>query len=195
MTTRTLIGAALTVGVLALAAEAASRSAPVEHFTARAVEATSLTRISLRPVEIAVTRWSTDVEHRMLEAALLEKGLVAFLDRLCNFAPAGAINTIAGREFTVRYAWQAFDRDGGRRIFLAADEPIVLAGSLFRRPPTDEPLTFLELRMDRNGDGEGKLSEATRLSVDESRNLIEMRDYANRPLHLIEVRSLRPVED
>ena len=194
MTLRTLIGTALTVCLLGVAAEAAPRSAPVERFTAKAVEASSLARINLRPAEIVVTRWSTEVEHRLLETALLERGPAAYLDRLCDFAPAGTIDTIDGREFTVRYAWQAFNRDGGRRIFLAADEPISLAGSLFRRP-IGEPLTFLELRLDRNGNGEGKLSEATRLSVDESRNLIEMRDYANRPLHLIEVRSLQLVED
>jgi hypothetical protein len=41
-----------------------------------------------------------------------------------------------------------------------------------------------------NGEGEGKLSEAAQLSVDESQNVIELRDYANRPRHLVMVRSL-----
>ena len=195
MTTRTVIGAALTAGVLTFAAEAAEHSAPVEHFTAKAIEATSLARISLRPVEIVVTRWSTDAEHRLLVAALLENGPAAFFDRLCNFAPAGTLGTADGREVAVRYAWQAFDPDGVRRIFLATDEPVFLDGPWFRRPPTGELLTFLELRVNRHGDGKGKLSEAARLSVDQSRNLIEMRDYADRPLHLLDVRSLRPAEE
>jgi hypothetical protein len=192
MTMQTVIGV-LAAGALGFAAEA-PRVAPVEHFTAKAVEVMSLARVSRRRVEIVVTRWSTEVEHRLLVTALLEGGPVAFFDRLCEVAPAGTINTIDGREFTVRYAWQAFNGDGGRRIFFATDEPIVLAGSSFRRPP-GEPLTFLELRLDRSGDGEGRLSEATRLSVDQARNLIEISDYANRPPGLLEVWSLRPVED
>jgi hypothetical protein len=145
-------------------------------------------------VEIVVTRWSSDIEHRMLETALREQGPVAFLDRLANFAPVGSIDVIDGRVITVRYAWEAFDRDGGRRIFLATDEPISLS-SLRWRLAEGEPRTFLELRVDRFGDGEGKLSEARRLSVDESRNLIELRDYASRPLYLLAVRSLLPIDE
>jgi hypothetical protein len=55
--------------------------------------------------------------------------------------------------------------------------------------PTAEALTFLELRLDRNGNGEGKLSDAHRLTVDQARSQIVLRDYDNRPVQLIEVRS------
>jgi hypothetical protein len=53
-----------------------------------------------------------------------------------------------------------------------------------------DSFVFLELHVSANGEGEGKLSEAAQLSVDESQNVIELRDYANQPLHLVMVRSL-----
>jgi len=193
MNTRSLIGTALTTGMLAVAAAAAPPTAAVEHFTARAVEMTSFMRVNLRPIEIVVTRWSSEVEHQMLVTALLNKGPAAFLDRLCSFAPAGAIIVVGGREFTVRYAWQIWGRDGTRRIYLGFDEPMSLRA--VRYQPTGEPLTFLELRIGRNGVGRAKFSDASRLTVDQTRNLIGLSDYDNRPLDLIEVRSLQAVEE
>ena len=51
-------------------------------------------------------------------------------------------------------------------------------------------MTFVELRLDPSGNGEGKLSEAQQLTVDQARNLIVLREYDNRPVHLIEVRAV-----
>jgi hypothetical protein len=126
---------------------------------------------------------------------LLEKGWVEFLDRLCAFAPVGSIVTIDGRNIAIRYAWQMIDRDGRRRVFAATDEPIALANPLVHRWALADSLTFLELRVGANGEGEGKLSEAARLSVDETQDVIELRDYANRPLHLVMVRSLLSLDE
>lgn len=193
MNTRILIGTAATTAMLGVATAAAPPPDAVEHFTATAVEMTSVMRVKLRPVEIVVTRWSSKVEHQTLVTALLEKGPVAFLDRLCTFAPAGAIAVVGGREFTLRYAWQAWGYDGTRRIYLGLDEPMSLTPVRYR--PAREPLRFLELRIDRNGFGKAKFSDALRLSVDETRNLIGLRDYDNRPLDLMDVRSLQAVEE
>ena len=58
-----------------------------------------------------------------------------------------------------------------------------------------ESLTFIELRINPNGVGEGKLSEAASVSVDESRNVIELREYDRSPLHLLMVRSDHAFEE
>jgi hypothetical protein len=188
MTTRILIGSTLIAGVLAVTASAAPPVPPVEHLTARAVESTSPARFVFRPVDIVISRWSTFTDHRLLSTTLLEQGPVPFLNMLCGFAPAGTIS-MGGREFPVRYAWSIEDRGGSRRIYLATDEPVSLSNPRFGPFLSDERLMFLELRVNRNGEGEGKLSEAVRLSVDESRSVIELRDYDKRPLHLVMVRS------
>jgi hypothetical protein len=134
-----------------------------------------------------ITQWSTDQDHRLLARTILEKGPVAFLDVLCGYPSMGTISVDGNREVTIRYAWQAADRDGGQRIYLATDTPISLTAGDFRKFPEAEPLTFVELRVNASGDGLGKLSDAVRLSVDESRNVIEMRDFDRRQLHLVMV--------
>jgi hypothetical protein len=181
---------ALAVAALVGGASASPRSEPVEHFTAKVVVASSPARLAFRTVDIVIARWSTDVEHHRLETALLERGWVEFLDQLCTFEPVGSIVTIDGRDIAVRYAWQIVERGGHRRVFVATDEPITLAKPLAGRSSLADSFMFLELHVGANGEGEGKLSEAAQLSVDQSQDVIGLRDYANRPLHLVMVRSL-----
>jgi hypothetical protein len=151
---------------------------------------TSPSRITFRPVEIEISEWSTAINHHELATALLQKGHVAFFNLLCGFGTVGRISVIGAPDIPIRYAWSDGERRGNRRIYLATEEPVLLNGSFAGRFPNAEPLTFIELRLSGDGTGEGKLSEVARLSVDESRNVIELRDYDQRPLHLIGVRSL-----
>ena len=194
MTKRILTGSALIAGVLAITVSAAPRTPPVEHFTARAVSSTSPARFVFHPVDIMITRWSTFTDHGLLMKALLEKGPVPYLNLLCGFAPVGTI-TMGGREFPVRYAWSIDDRGGRRRIYLATDEPLSLVRPAFGPFLGDDRLTFLELRVNRNGEGEGKLAESVTLSVDESRSVIELRDYEKTATHLVMVRSEMPADE
>jgi hypothetical protein len=185
----------LAVAALIGGASASPRPEPVEHFTATVVVASSSARFAFRTVDIVIAQWSTAVEHRMLETALLEKGWVEFVDQLCTFAPVGSMVTIDGREIAIRYAWQILERGGHQRVFVATDEPITLANPPGGRSSLAASFMFLELHVGANGEGEGKLSEAAQLSVDQSQDVIELRDYANRPLHLVMVRSLLSPDD
>ena len=194
MTKRILIGSALIAGVLATTAMTASRLPRVEHFTARTVESTSPARFVFHPVDIVISRWSTLTDHASLMTALLERGPGPYLNLLCGFGPVGTI-TMGGRDFPIRYAWSIEDRGGSRRIYLATDEPVSLVTPTFGPFLSHERLTFLELHVNKNGEGEGKLAEAVMLSVDESRGVIELRDYGRRPLHLVMVRSELSLEE
>jgi len=183
-----LTGSALIAGMLAITVSATPRVPPVEHFTARAVESTSPARFVFRPVDIAISQWSTFTDHELLMKTLLEKGPVPYLNMLCGFAPLGTIS-MGGRDFPIRYAWSIDDRGGRRRIYLATDEPLSLVTPAFGPFLSHEHLTFLELRVNRNGEGEGKFAEAVTLSVDQSRSVIELRDYERTSSHLVMVRS------
>ena len=190
MKTRMATTTLLAIGLLTAGTMAAARFDPVERFTAKSAIMTSGARLTLRPVDIVINRWSTFTDHRTLATTLLEKGPVAFLNQLCGYGAAGSIGVVGAPDVPIRYAWSVEDRDGGRRIYLATDEPVSLTGMFGRLDPGAEPLTFIELRINRDGVGEGKLSEPARLSVDESRNVIELREYGRRPVQLISVRSL-----
>jgi hypothetical protein len=173
--------------VAGLSTSARVRHDAVARFSARSVEMSSPARLSFRRVDIAISQWSTDQDHRLLARTLLERGPVGFVDVLCGYPAVGAITVAGGKEFTIRYAWQVPDRDGGQRIYLASDQPIVLSVSEFRRVDETDRLYFMELRIDRHGDGEARMSDGVRLSVDQSRNVIELRDYERRPLQLVMV--------
>ena len=180
------------VSAVFLAAAAFGSSVSVRHsavarFSARSAEMTSPARLAFRRVDIIVGQWSTDLEQRRLGRALREQGPVGFVDVLCGYPSLGSIEVAGGREFTIRYAWQRWDRDGAHHVYLASDEPIELTSGEFRRFADAEPLYFVELRIHAHGDGVGRLSDARQLSVDESRNVIEMRDYDARPLYLLMV--------
>ncbi len=56
----------------------------------------------------------------------------------------------------------------------------------------DYSFTVIELRLSREGEGEGKMSIATRIKVNAQLNLIELEDYANEPVRLMFVRSGPP---
>src|SRR5215472_5858341 len=105
---------------------ASARHGTVARFSARSVEMTNPARLSFRHVDIFVSQWSTDQDHRLLARTLLEKGPASFVDVLCGYPSLGTINVAGGRMFTIRYAWQTTDRDGGQRVYLASDEPISL---------------------------------------------------------------------
>ena len=175
--------------VLAFSAgmSARPRHDPVAWFSARTVQMTSPMRITFPRVDIMIYQWSTDLDHRTLARTILERGPMAFSHTLAGYGWVGSI-AMADQEYALRYAWQTEDRDGGRRIYLASDEPIVLVHPEFRKFADVEPLLFVELRVDARGDGTGKLSEPARLSVDESRNVIELREWDRRPLHLVMLR-------
>jgi len=178
----------LCAGFLAatISVPAARRTDPVAHFTGQSVVMTSPARLSMGAVDITVGRWSTALDQRELERAFLMKGYVAFMNLLCGFARAGSL-TIEDKEIPLRYAWNTRDRDGGTRVYLATDEPIRLDFSDIRFFVDPTPLTFVELRLNRLGEGEGKLAPVDWLSVDESRNVIEISRYDHRPVDLIMV--------
>jgi hypothetical protein len=188
-----LIGS-FVVGAAALAVSAKPRSEPQLHLAAKIAESPGSVRFAFRPVEIVISDWSTGETHRLLARTLLERGPMAFVDALCNLWPRGSLRVLGDRDVPIRYAWHVTERGGTERIFIASDSPIPLTAAWFRMSPDAEPLVFLELRLDRDGSGVGKLSEARRLTVDQSRDVIELRDYANRPTQLVMVRQLAPVE-
>jgi hypothetical protein len=195
MNLRLTAAALATIGAFGIGTVAAPRDRPIEHFTAKSALMTSAARLTLQPVDIAISRWSTYGNHLALSETLLEKGPAAFMSLLCSLESVGTITAMDAPPVAIRYAWFNEERSGSRRIYLGTDEPVAPAGAYFRRLPKAESLTFIELRINPNGVGEGKLSEVVNLSVDESRNVIELRDYDRRPLHLLRVLSDRTFEE
>ena len=52
----------------------------------------------------------------------------------------------------------------------------------------DYPFTVIEMRVDSEGRGEGKMSIATRVHFDSKSKVVELENYASEPVRLYQVR-------
>jgi hypothetical protein len=187
-----LLIASAAAGVLACTsfavAQTASNSAR-ERFSAVAVNTSTVGRNGAGQVDITIDRWTTDAERDRLVSIFKEKGPKALLSALQDMKPVGGISTPGNIAYDLRYASQLPGEDGGRRIIIATDRPIGFWEAVDQPRSTDYPFLLIELRLDKNGQGEGKLSVATKLTLND--NVLVIENYANQPVMLNEVRQTK----
>jgi len=143
-------------------------------------------------VEIVVSRWSSESEQARLTEVLLEKGSDAVLEALRDTPRVGYIRTSNSIGYDLHFARVLPGEDGGRRIVLATDRPIRLWEAANQPRSIDYPFTLIELRVNGEGEGEGKMSIAAKIVGNKALKSIELEDYANEPVRLMGVRSDRP---
>ena len=139
-------------------------------------------------VEIAVERWSTQAEAERLLVALKEQGPDEMLDVLRGAPRVGFIRTPGNLGYDLHYARRIPTDEGGERIVLATDRPIGLWEAVNRPRTLDYPFTVIEMRLDREGQGEGKLSLATKITVDRTGKTIELENWGTQPVQLRSVK-------
>jgi hypothetical protein len=148
-------------------------------------------------VQIYVDGWSTAAERELLLASMVQKGPRELLKALQNQTVKGRfqIPTLTGPDphnlrlgLQLRYAWQAPLPEGGRRIVLAADRYIGMAEAQQQPRSIDYPFTLFEVRVNKEGEGEGKLAYATKIRFDKDDKVIEIENYASEPVRLNNVR-------
>lgn len=170
---------------------AGQTSGTPERFTAFAVNMGNFGPTRSGTVEIVVTRWSTDDEREMLLGALLDKGPDALLEELRETRRVGYIRTPNSIGYDLHFAHDLPGEDGGRRVILVTDRPISFWEAANQPRSIEYPFTLIELRMNRDGEGEGKMSIATRITGNRELGLIELEDYALQPVRLMNVRSAK----
>lgn len=180
--------ASLLLSAAAASAQTASNS-PREHFTAVAVNISTVGRTGAGPVDIRINRWTPPAERDRLVAIFKEKGPGALLSALRDAKPVGTISTPGNIAYDLRYATELPGEDGGRRIILATDRPISFWEAANQPRSADYPFLLIELRLNKAGEGEGKLSVATKLTLND--NVLVIENYANQPVMLNEVRKAR----
>jgi len=139
-------------------------------------------------VEITIDRWSTTGETDRLMAVLNDKGPDQLLSALRDVKSVGTIRTPGNLAYDLRFAQVEPGEDGGVRVFLATDRPISFWEAVNRPRVSDYPFTFIELRLNKDGDGEGKLALATRIVAKKDGKAIELENYDGQPIALNEVR-------
>ena len=178
--------------VLLIAGSAAAQTAsnsPREHFTAIAVNNSTVGRAGAGPIDITISQWTSEADRDRLMALFKEKGERALLSALQDQKPVGTISTPGSVAYDLRYARQLPTAEGGRRIILATDRPMGFWEASEHTRSVDYPFTLIELRLDKSGNGEGKLSFATKLTLENNTLVIE--NYSNQPVMLNEVKPVK----
>ena len=157
-----------------------------EHFTASFVD---LNTGRAGPVQMSVTRWTTEAERTTFQQALFKKGQNELLDALRDGRSVGRIYTPGNIGYDLRYAESKALPDGGREIILATDRPMSF-WEITNRPRSSEyPFTWVQFRIRPDGTGDGTLFVAARIVGEEADDLIEVEDFAIHPVRLQNITS------
>jgi hypothetical protein len=141
------------------------------------------------PIQIAVERWSTDAERDRLLTTLLDRGPEQLLDTLRDVPKVGYIRSpLSGGTWDLHYARVTPLPDGGERIVLATDRPLGFYEESNQLKTVDYPFTIVELRLNPKGEGEGKMSFATKIIADKESGTIVLENYGIQPVLLQAVR-------
>lgn len=142
-------------------------------------------------VQIHVNRWSSVDERDRLAKTLLSRGPEQLLKDLMQISPVGTIRTPDTLAYDLHYAYQRPSEDGGRDIILATDRPMSFWEVRNQPRSVDYPFTVIQMNLNRDGQGKGTLSYATKIRV-VNENTIELENFGTTPVLLTEIRAERP---
>ena len=114
--------------------------------------------------------------------------------RAIRFEPEGdgrdlpALDTLFGVPgnlgWDIHFARKVPLPDGGERVVLVTDRRIGFWEAANHPRSIDYPFTVIELRLNRDGDGEGTMSIATKVIYDKEQNMITLEYFQNQPVRL-----------
>jgi hypothetical protein len=183
--------AALAVGMAFFATEiAAATDKLVDQFVCNAVNMSGVGARKSGTIIIGIERWSTEEERELLRGTLLQKGPDALLGALQSVKPrVGYVRASNTMGWDLYYARDTRNPDGTRKIFLATDRHMAFGEIARDTRSSDYEFTLVEIHFDAKGKGEGKLSLAVKVDIDPKTNQIELENYAQRPVDLVNVTS------
>ena len=144
-------------------------------------------------VDITINTWSTAEERERLITAMLEKGPDELMKVLTKAPVKGRfrIPGLMGPDphqlrlgHDLHYAMQTPLPEGGRRIVIATDRYIGFQEARNQPRSIDYPFTLFEIHANKDGEGEGKMAVATKISFDKKKNTLELENYSSEPVRL-----------
>jgi len=185
---RTICSAVAALLAISLSVSGQVQQSGPERFTALAV---NMERGGSGPVEIVVNRSSTEGERDRLLQTLPDNGPDKLLDVLRDMPRVGYIRTPESIGYDIHYARRAPLPDGGERLVLVTDRRIGFWEASNRPRSIDYPFTVIELHLNPVGEGEGKISVATKITADKENKIVTLENYATQPVLLQSVKRER----
>jgi hypothetical protein len=177
--------AAIAVAVPAAAAQKDEKPEPI-RFSAFAVNLNSGPKAGT--VDITLERLSSDEERANLIAAFMEKGQDGLLKALQKVKPrVGYINLPGRLGWDLKYAYRFVHSDGTSRVVIVTDRKIEYWEARNQPRTMDYPFTMIEMRLDKDGKGEGRMAYSTKISRSKDGKTIELENYGISPVALNEI--------
>jgi len=178
------LGAALIVPLVASTATAKDES--ILRLRAFAVDLNNRARTNT--IDIVIERWSTPEETSNLKAVLLERGDDKLLSALQKTKPrCGFVRTSTSLGWDLYFAQESPLPDGGRKIVLATDRPVSMWEARNQGRSMDYQFSLAEIRLPKEGKGEGKAIPYAQLTFNKDTNTLEIENYQREPVRLNEI--------
>ena len=172
------------LAVAAVLVQAQTNGTP-ERFTAAAI---NTNRGAAGNIDIQVDRWSSDAERDKLVNALTTKGADKLLDVLQDLPVKGNFRAPGPLGWDIRFARRYPTEEGGERVVLATDRPIGFFEAANQPRSITYPFTIIELQLNRAGEGQGRMSLATKVILDKKKNMITLENFELQPVLLTQVK-------
>jgi hypothetical protein len=138
-------------------------------------------------VEIGIDRWSPPQELGSLLDTLRSRGADKMLTDLQKAPRVGYLRTPDRIGWDIHFAAASPTEDGGQDIVLATDRPIRFWEAANLTRTLRYPFTFIQIHLDKNGKGEGKMSVATKITLSQDGKTLELENYSSQPVLLEKV--------
>ena len=176
--------AAASAMALVLFGGVASGQGGPERFTAWAVNMGAVGPATNATVQIQIDKWSPEADRDRFITTLIEKGPDAMLRELQKSPRLGFIRLPNSLGHDLYFARQVPLPEGGRRIVIATDRKIGYAEARNQPRTIDYPFTLIEIRVNKDGVGEGKMAVATKITHNKKDNILELENYSSEPVRL-----------
>ena len=173
------VAAISSAALLTIAASAQTMGTP-ERYTGSAI---NINNGRTDNIDITVNRWSNDKQRDTLMEVMRTKGPDKLLDVLQEMPAMGHFGVPGNLSWDIHFARKVPLPDGGERVVLVTDRRIGFWEAAHQPRSIDYPFTVIQMKLDREGNGSGTMSYATRI-VARKDNVIELEDFATQPIML-----------
>ncbi len=183
--------AALTVPAAGQAPEASQGPTPKNPLRLTAFGISMQTGIK-GTIDVVIERWTTDQEREALlklaakSKADFRSGQEELINALQDIKPrTGFIRVPSRLGWDLKYARENALPDGTRQIVVVTDKPVSFFAARNNTRTMDYPFTLIEIRLNKENKGEGRMLAQTSIAVNNGR--LELENYGQEPVRLTTV--------